>query len=144
MTKANNAGAEERILEVWDLAPDRPPIQFKRGGPVHHLASVTTLSIQDRAEWDRSYRRWEQLQAKKTPKPSELAEIETVVGKLAAIALPEMDESEREALSIFEAETAAMGFSVAFASTLQRLSRATVAMVSDEEREPGDNPEDGL
>lgn len=126
--EANGGGDQDEddgILKVWELAPDRTPIQFRADGPVLYVRSVHTLSLRERAEYDRMRKRAEQIAkavAKKTrPNKSELEEQANLDTQLATFVLADATEEQIGELEQLDKEAVVAFFTAAFGRTMRKL-----------------------
>lgn len=125
---------DDGILKVWELAPDRTPIQFTKGGEVHYLRSVHRLSMQDRADYDQLRKKSEQLSKKRQQTEAIVTERGQVDRKLTKFVLPEITDEQLDELHPLDRETAIAVFIAAFGRTMRKLGQAIdkAAGVSEE------------
>jgi len=107
---------EEEILEVWKLAPPRKPIRLKEGGEVYYLRSVSGMSIEEEATYDRLRRTLTRLNDKDKRTEGQEQERRQTIDALAAFVIPDAPEDEVKSAPALVKGTA-IGFFISASQT---------------------------
>lgn len=118
---------DDGVLKVWELAPDRSPIQFREDGEVFYLRSVHTMSLRERAEYDEMRRRADRLaqdiaKKKGPPNKTQVQEQEQLDTRLVAFILElDKDDPRLDELEQLDKEACIAFFTAAFGRTMRKI-----------------------
>ena len=119
---------DDHVLKAWELAPAGTTIQFTPDGDVVEMASMRTLSISQKLEYERIYlaRHTLRLRALKTRlSRAEQKHYETLLDRLAKLVLPSLTDEQHRALTDFDKDTAVAVFTGASEDLMLKMGEAT-------------------